>query len=154
KGIAWQIETPLLSGDGGSYKAYFVIEPVGPPIEAVPERNNPPDNSGAVKAVPRYPHDPSLPQISICESALLARARNSPAAAGLAAQCQASINALAVKGESIANQDPAAVALRNQQPNDYARRGFDIGMAAAEGQTAPGPGKQAIHDFLPTAQQG
>jgi hypothetical protein len=152
--IVWQIETPILSGDGGSYKAYFVIEPVGPPIEAVPERNLPIDNSDGVRPVPRYPHDPSLPTISKCESALLASARNSPAAPGLTAQCQATINTLAARGESVTLQDPAAVALRNRQPNDYARRGFDIGMAAAEGQTAPGPGKQAIHDSLPTAQQG
>jgi hypothetical protein len=34
-----------------------------------------------------------------------------------------------------------AVELRNQQPDDSARQGFDIGMAAAEGHTLPGPGK-------------
>lgn len=63
------------------------------------------------------------------------------------------VNALASRGEMIANQDPLAVELRNQQPDGSARRGFDIGMAAAEGQTLPGPGKQQIHDSLNTAEQ-
>ena len=31
--------------------------------------------------------------------------------------------------------------------------GFDIGLAAAEGQTAPGPGKQRIHDSLTLEQR-
>ncbi len=43
---------------------------------------------------------------------------------------------LAPKGAEIARLDPLAVALRNQQVDDVARRGFDIGMAAAEGHTA------------------
>lgn len=43
--------------------------------------------------------------------------------------------------------------LREQQPEGAARRGFDIGMAAAEGQTAPGPGKDRIRDSLPTAER-
>ncbi len=88
------------------------------------------------------------PPISICESALGARARNSPAAPGLEDKCRAFVSGLAVKGEAIANQDPAAVELRNQQPEGPVRRGFDIGMAAAEGQTADGPGKQAIRASL------
>ncbi len=91
--------------------------------------------------------------LSICESALGARARNSPAAPGLEDKCRGFVSTLAAKGEAIANQDPAAVALRNRQPDADARRGFDIGMAAAEGQTAPGPGKQAIHDSLPAAER-
>lgn len=63
------------------------------------------------------------------------------------------LNALAVRGEAIANEDPLAVELRNQQPDDPARRGFDIGMAAAEGQTLPGPGKQKLLASLPSDQQ-
>lgn len=102
--------------------------------------------------------------LSICESARLARARNSPAAPGLEGQCRAhqlqalqtlpDFDALAAKGPAITAIDPLATELRNQQPDDAARRGFDIGMAAAEGQTGPGPGKQRIHDALPAAQQG
>jgi hypothetical protein len=65
------------------------------------------------------------------------------------------LNALAARGEIVANQDPLAVELRNQQTGGLARRGFDIGMGAAEGQTAPGPGKQRIHDSLfPEEQPG
>jgi len=85
----------------------------------------------------------------ICESAQDARARNNPAAPGLEQTC------LTIKkGEALANQDPLAIELRNQQPDDSARQGFDIGMAAAEGQTALGPGKEqkcaALHT---TAEQ-
>jgi hypothetical protein len=63
------------------------------------------------------------------------------------------LNALAAKGEAIANQDPLAIELRNLQAGDSARRGFDIGMAAAEGQTLAGPGKQRIHDSLSPDEQ-
>src|SRR5437588_9722059 len=63
------------------------------------------------------------------------------------------LNALAAKGEAIANADPLSAELRNRQPDDTSRRGFDIGMAAAEGQTLPGPGKQKIHDSLPSTEQ-
>src|SRR5260370_35748869 len=63
------------------------------------------------------------------------------------------LNALAARGEALANADPLSAELRKRQPDDSARRGFDIGMAAAEGQTLPGPGKQKIHDSLPSAQQ-
>jgi hypothetical protein len=103
---------------------------------------------GRVKVSPT-----GAPPVSICDSALRARARNNPAAPGLEAQCRATVNALAAKGEAIANQDPLATELRNQQPEGPARRGFDIGMAAAEGQTASGPGKQSIHDSLNPAEQ-
>ncbi|HSB26327.1 MAG TPA: tachylectin-related carbohydrate-binding protein [Pyrinomonadaceae bacterium] len=61
--------------------------------------------------------------------------------------------ALAEKGEAIANQDPLALALRNLQPEGLTRRGFDIGMAAAERDTEPGPDKQRIHDSLLPAEQ-
>jgi hypothetical protein len=55
---------------------------------------------------------------------------------------------MVVKGQAIANQDPLAAELRNRQPDGPIRRGFDIGMAAAEGQTQPGPSKQALQDSL------
>lgn len=60
---------------------------------------------------------------------------------------------LAARGASIAAAEPAATELKNQQPDDAARRGFDIGLAVAEKDTLPGPGKQAIHDALPADQQ-
>jgi hypothetical protein len=63
------------------------------------------------------------------------------------------VAALAKRGEEIANRDPLTFVLRNLQPEGPARRGFDIGMAAAERDTEPGPGKQRIHDSLPPAEQ-
>jgi hypothetical protein len=62
-------------------------------------------------------------------------------------------NALAARGEVLASAEPLAAELRNQQPEGPSRRGFYIGMAAAEGQTLPGPGKQKIHDSLDPAEQ-
>lgn len=63
-------------------------------------------------------------------------------------------DALAAKGEIVTNQDPLAVALRDQQPAGEGRRGFFIGMAVAERQTAPGPGKDRLRDGLPEAERG
>lgn len=60
---------------------------------------------------------------------------------------------LAAKGEIIANQDPLAIALRNREPKGPSRRGFDIGMAAAEGHTLPGPGKDKLCASLKPAEQ-
>ena len=60
---------------------------------------------------------------------------------------------LAAQGRVIASADPAATELRDQQPDDSARHGFDIGMGVAEIDTLPGPGKQRIHDSLPRAEQ-
>ena len=98
--------------------------------------------------VPRPPRPPR----PICDSARMARARNSPAAPGLEGQCLALINAFAAKGEGIANRNPRTAELRRQYAGP-ALRGFDTGMGAAEGQTAPGPGKQSIHDFLSGDEQ-
>lgn len=56
---------------------------------------------------------------------------------------------LAARGEHIASLDALAVELRNQQSDGPVRRGFDIGMAAAEGQTLPGPSKDSLGASLP-----
>jgi hypothetical protein len=123
------------------------------------------------------------PAKTICEAAQSARARNSPAAPGLERQCAAQtvlravgdsfkqtaiartpppevalpplpdLEALAADGESIANQDLLATQLRDLQGQGQRLRGFDIGMAAADGDTAPGPGKQRIHDALGMLEQ-
>jgi hypothetical protein len=69
------------------------------------------------------------------------------------AQAQ-TMDELAARGAEVANADPLALELRSRAPDDESRRGFDIGMAAAEGNTAPGPGKQRIHDSLPWGEQG
>lgn len=89
--------------------------------------------------------------ISICESARLARERNSPAAPGLEAQCNAQpieINGLAARGETIVSKDPLAVALLQQHSGEHDHFGFLVGMAAAEGHTEPGPGKNRIRGKL------
>ena len=62
-------------------------------------------------------------------------------------------NALSARGETLANEDPLTIQLRDQLADDSSRRGFYIGMAAAEGQTLPGPGKQKIGASLPADQQ-
>ena len=63
------------------------------------------------------------------------------------------MDALAAKGEVIANADPLAVALREREQAGPSRRGFDIGMAVAEGQTLEGPGKDKIRDELSEAER-
>jgi hypothetical protein len=111
---------------------------------------------------------PGTTKLTICESARAAKARNSPAAPGLEQQCLASggslaappppiadaqLAELAAKGGPIAAADPLSVALRAQQTEGAGQLGFDIGMAAAENQTLPGPGKQRIHDSLGKDEQ-
>ena len=59
------------------------------------------------------------------------------------------LNALAARGEVLAGEDPLALELRGQQREESARRGFDIGMGLAEGQTLPGPGKDSVCASLP-----
>ncbi len=120
---------------------------------------------GRVKLVgPKPPPSPSQAMQSICDVARSARARNSPAAPGLERQCSAflasfvpidaqTLALLATKGPAIAAEDPLFTELRNRQPEGVSRDGFDIGLAASEGQTAPGPGKQRIHDSLTPEQR-
>jgi hypothetical protein len=59
----------------------------------------------------------------------------------------------AAKGEALANADPLAGLLRNKEPEGPSRRGFDVGMGIAEGQTSPGPGKDRFGDNLSIAEQ-
>lgn len=117
--------------------------------------------AGRVKLPGGAPTGPTRP---ICDVASEARARNNPAAAGLEAQCQAwltasfkpppaDLDALAARGAVLASEDPVAVELRKLQTGQRTRRGFDIGMGAAEWQTSDGPGKQKIHDYLEHDEQ-
>lgn len=62
-------------------------------------------------------------------------------------------DAYANRGAVLVNEDSAAADLRNQLPDGPAQRGFNIGMAVAEGQTLPGPGKDRIRDSLPRDEQ-
>jgi hypothetical protein len=110
----------------------------------------------------------SEPPIPVCDAARAARARNSPAAPNLEAQCRArggdpsgevagtpsvSTDDLAARGAIVASRDALATELRSRTPVGPYRRGFDIGMAAAEGQTEWGSGKQRILDSLNSAEQ-
>ena len=63
------------------------------------------------------------------------------------------LNALAARGEVLANEDPLTIQLRDQQAGESSRLGFYIGLGVAEGQTLPGPGKQRIGASLPANQQ-
>lgn len=128
------------------------------------------DYSGGVRPAARTKaggegRSPGPPR-PICDVAADAKARNSPAAPGLEVQCQAwltasvkpppaNLEAFAARGAVLATEDAVAAELRALQPAGPTRRGFDIGMGAAEGQTSEGPGKQAIHDYLrPEEQRG
>jgi hypothetical protein len=103
---------------------------------------------------------------TICDHARSARARGSPAAPRLEAECRAgggeapeqapdgtsSTDELAALGQIIAGADRLTTELRNRQP-ESSRRGFDIGLAVAENDTAWGPGKQRILQSLVHAEQ-
>jgi hypothetical protein len=98
----------------------------------------------------------TAPLRSTCERAQIARERNSPAAPGLEELCKArqgEIEALRAKGAKIADSDPDAGELRDQQREGPPRRGFEIGLAAAGGDTLPGPGKDRVRDMLDPAEQ-
>ena len=118
----------------------------------------PPVKDGGIKPSRRVPTG-GVPSGPICELARNAHAKNSPAAPGLEAKCAAertalNLDGLAARGEAMANADPAIAEARNLQPAGPPRRGFNIGIAASEGQTALGPGKDRIRDALPPAEQG
>jgi hypothetical protein len=94
-----------------------------------------------------------LPSHPVCQRAYDARQANSASANDLQVQCNGE---LATWGAVLAGQYPwAAVLLRDQRTQGSARRGFYIGLAASEGQTEDGPGKQGIRaSLLPTEQSG
>ena len=73
---------------------------------------------------------------------------NAPADSSKAASAAFGLDGLAAKGAVLASLDPMAAEMRKLLPDASARRGFDIGLAVAEGQTLPGPGKQRTHDSL------
>ena len=99
----------------------------------------------------------SGPSLSKCEAAQVARARNSPAAPGLEAQCRDELVAaeLASIGATIAAADPAIAAARNADTDPSYQLGFDIATGifgdpalGARGNTATGPGSMAIRNGL------
>ena len=100
---------------------------------------------------------PTGPPQPICDVAREARARNSPAAPGLEAQCRAD---LAARGAAIAEQDPIVAEARAAETNVLYRQGFDIATAifgdpalGAQGNTATGPGSLGIRNALSAAGQ-
>jgi hypothetical protein len=78
---------------------------------------------------------------------------NAPAQASRVTQAAFGLDGLVAKGAALAGQDPMAAEMRQMLPDANAQRGFNIGLAVADGQTLPGPGKQRIHDSLPPDQQ-
>ena len=88
------------------------------------------------------------PQAGIAQAAF-----NAPADASRVASSAFGLDGLAAKGTVLASQDPMAAEIRKLLADASARRGFDIGLAVAEGQTLPGPGKQRIHDSLLPGEQ-
>jgi hypothetical protein len=135
--------------------------PAAPNLEAQCLASKPPPvkSIGRVKPSSTEPTTPQ-PARSICAAAADARSRNSPAAPNLEAQCRATggtpgpditnsdLEAYLARGEVLAMEDPLAAELRNRMAEGAPRRGFDIGMGVWDGNTAPGPGKQRIHDVL------
>jgi hypothetical protein len=137
-----------------------------------------PPDPNAVKSIGRV-GSPSAPRPArhICDAARDARARNSPAAPNLEAQCQAApqpapppatpqsapapaaitpadLQMVMARGIAIANNDPLATELRNRLFGTGNHRGFDLGMGIWAGNTAPGPGKDRYRNMLPPFEQG
>ncbi|MEO5959117.1 MAG: hypothetical protein ABIZ49_12490 [Opitutaceae bacterium] len=61
--------------------------------------------------------------------------------------------ALAAKGQSIVRGDPLLAAMREREPDELSRIGFDVGVAIGDNDTAWGPGKQGRIDRLPAPQK-
>ncbi|HEV7674775.1 MAG TPA: hypothetical protein VGQ12_09610 [Candidatus Angelobacter sp.] len=135
--------------------------PAAPGLEAQCAASRPHVALGRVQTT----QAPGGPPSPICDAAKSARERNSPSAPALEARCRAlgggqappadtrTPDELAAAGENLANSDPLSAELRNREPAGPNRRGFDIGMAAAEGNTEWGPGQQKILASLSAAEQ-
>ena len=65
---------------------------------------------------------------------------------------QSPTDKLAARGQEMARGDASFATLRRYENRLYVR-GFDIGLAAAEGQTEDGPGKQAMRVSLPEPER-
>ena len=133
------------------------------------------DPSPIVKTIGRVnvgPVAPSTGQVSICDRARDSRARNSPVAPQLEAQCRAqggdpspivappapvtpapSPLVLAAKGADIVSADALLSQMRDLEREGPRRDGFFIGVAIAADQTLWGPGKQAMLDSLPDMEK-
>ena len=90
--------------------------------------------------------------VSVAQAAAVNSAVAANAAAGGAPKLP-DLDVLAARGAELATQDPRAAELRNRVSEGDLRRGFDIGFGIWEGNAAPGPGKQRVHDALSRAEQ-
>ncbi len=63
------------------------------------------------------------------------------------------VNALAARGAELTDADPLLVELRSREARRDTRRGFEVGIAAAEGHTLPGPGKDRTRESLRTNER-
>ena len=132
--------------------------PAAPGLEAQCRNAGARGETVPVKAVGRTRTEtPVGPVASICDSARAARARNSPAAAGLEEKCHGE---LAATGAAIAQMDEILAAARAPESDPMYRQGFDIATAifgdpalGAQGHTAAGPGSLGIRDSLSAAGQ-
>jgi len=138
--------------------------PSAPALEARCKAQTPPVALGRIQTTTT---SSDAPPVTICDAAASARNRNSPAAPALAERCRAlggtippppagnsnNLEELATRGAAIAAADPLATLLRDTQREGPIRLGFDIGLGAADGQTAWGPGKQQLLNSLPPAQE-
>ena len=141
----------------------------------------PPMALGRVKEPPKAlgrvgtaaPRDPNM---TMCDYARSAKARNSPAAPNLERQCLAGggsmtppppapvaapdLDALAAVGAKLAEQDPAVAEARTAEAGAFYQLGFDIASGifgdpalGAKGNTLMGPGSEAIRATLSAAGQ-
>jgi hypothetical protein len=131
-------------------------------------------------ATVKFPEPKKPAPLTPCEAMREGRANNKPVPDWIAKQCidstavvkqaersapivtaggtpavvnTATLDELASRGEGIAARDPLSVELRNRAGEGAALRGFDIGMAAAEGQTHDGPGKQNVRASLSAVER-
>ncbi len=146
--------------------------PAAPGLEAQCRAAGAAGETPAVKAigrvkVPGATGAPTGPARSICDVAREARARNSPAAPGLEAQCRAvgeapadNVDAFAATGATIAAGDQEVKEARMLEADESYQRGFDIATGifgdpalGAKGNTSTGPGSLKIRDALNAAGQ-
>ncbi len=123
--------------------------PPRPVVKAIGRKKVPGATTG-----PPGPTGPPRPK---CDVAREARARNSPAAAGLEESCRVE---LAAKGAAIAQVDTLVAEARAAETDAQYQQGFDIATAifgdpalGAQGNTSTGPGSLGIRDSLSAAGQ-
>ena len=121
------------------------------PNSLVSDRVKAGESYGAARAA-----SPFEPKTSTTATGGVSRNASATAAArsgAAAAITSADLDATRARGEAVVNADALARELRNRTTAGDMRRGFDIGMGIWAGNTAPGPGKQRVHDALSPLEQ-